>query len=65
MAKEVQDLIRKMSRANPGWGSPQIVGELAKLGIRVAKATVEKYRVRSRKPVLATGSIRGRHAALR
>ena len=50
VAQEVQDLIRKMSRANPGWGSPRIVGELAKLGILVAKATVEKYMVRPKKP---------------
>ena len=39
-----------MSEANTGWGSPRIVGELHKLGIDVAKSTVEKYRVRSRKP---------------
>jgi transposase InsO family protein len=39
-----------MSEANIGWGSPRIVGELRKLGIKVAKSTVEKYRVRSRKP---------------
>jgi putative transposase len=39
-----------MSRANPLWGSPRIVGELRKLGIHVAKSTVEKYRVRPRKP---------------
>jgi transposase InsO family protein len=39
-----------MSRANPTWGSPRIVGELRKLGIDVAKSTVEKYRVRPRKP---------------
>jgi len=50
VAKEVGGLIRKMSVANPTWGSPRIVGELAKLGILVAKATVEKYRVRPRKP---------------
>ncbi len=49
VAKAIQDLIRKMSRANPGWGSPRIVGELAKLGIHVAKATVEKYMVRPKK----------------
>jgi hypothetical protein len=30
-------------------GHPRIVGELAKLGIKVAKSTVDKYRVRSRK----------------
>jgi putative transposase len=39
-----------MSRANSTWGSPRIVGELWKLGIEVAKSTVEKYRVRPRKP---------------
>lgn len=50
VAKEIRDLIRKMSIANPRWGAPRIVGELAKLGIQVAKATVEKYMVRSRKP---------------
>jgi putative transposase len=50
IAKEVRNLIRDMSRANPMWGSPRIVGELRKLGIEVAKATVEKYRVRPRKP---------------
>ncbi len=50
MARAVQNLIRKMSSANPRWGSPRIVGELAKLGIRVAKSTVEKYMVRPKKP---------------
>jgi hypothetical protein len=50
VAKAVQDLIREMSGANPGWGSPRIVGELAKLDIHVAKATVEKYMVRPKKP---------------
>jgi putative transposase len=39
-----------MSQTNPIWGSPRIVGELRKLGIHVAKSTVEKYRVRHRKP---------------
>jgi putative transposase len=50
LGKEVRELIRKMSQANPTWGSPRIVGELRKLGIDVAKSTVEKYRVRLRKP---------------
>ena len=36
------------------WASPRIVGELVKLGIHVAKATVEKYMVRPRKPPSAT-----------
>lgn len=48
--KAVQVLIRKMSSANPRWGSPRIVGELAKLGIHVAKSTVEKHMVRPKKP---------------
>jgi hypothetical protein len=39
-----------MSRANPLWGSPRIQGELAKLGIDMAKSTVEKYMARGRKP---------------
>jgi putative transposase len=47
--EEIRALIRKMSAANISWGSPRIVGELRKLGIDVAKSTMEKYRVRSRK----------------
>ena len=50
ISKEVRDLIRDMWRANPTWGSPRIVGELRKLGITVAKSTVEKYQPRLRKP---------------
>jgi putative transposase len=50
IAKEVRDLIQAMWQANPTWGSPRIVGELRKLGMEVAKSTVEKYRPRSRKP---------------
>ena len=50
IAKDVRDLIRTMWRANPTWGSPRIMGELRKLGIDVAKSTVEKYRGRPRKP---------------
>ena len=50
LAKEVRDLIRQMWQANPTWGSPRIVGELRKLGIAVAKSTVETYRPRPTKP---------------
>ena len=50
MARELRELIRKISMANPGWGSPRIVGELAKLAIAVSKSTVEKYMLRPRKP---------------
>ena len=44
--REVRDLIRKMSNANPLWGAPRIHGELLKLGIGVSQATVGKYMVR-------------------
>ena len=39
-----------MWRSNPTWGSPRIVGELRKLGINVAKSTVEQYRPRDSQP---------------
>ena len=48
--REIRDLIRRMASANPLWGAPRIVGELGKIGIEVAKSTVEKYMVRRRKP---------------
>jgi putative transposase len=50
VSKEIKALIRKISVANPSWGSPRIVGELRKLGIDVAKSTVDKYRLRSKQP---------------
>jgi transposase InsO family protein len=39
-----------MWQANPTWGAPRIVGELRKLGIDVAKSTVETYRLRPERP---------------
>ena len=48
--QDVQDLIRKMSLANPLWGAPRIHGELLKLGIPLSQATVSKYMVHSPKP---------------
>lgn len=50
IAREVRALIRTMWQSHPTWGAPRIVGELQKLGIEVAKSTVETYRVRRRKP---------------
>jgi putative transposase len=41
--REVRELIRQMSRANPLWGAPRIHGELLKVGIEVSQATVAKY----------------------
>ena len=50
IAKEIRALIQDMWRLNPTWGAPRIVGDLRKLGIDVAKSTVEKYRPPLRKP---------------
>jgi transposase InsO family protein len=46
--RELRDLNRQTSRANPLWGAPRIHGELLKLGIEVSQATVAKYMVRRR-----------------
>jgi transposase InsO family protein len=47
---DVRDLIRRMSKENPGWGAPRIHGELLKLGISIGETSVSKYLVRNRKP---------------
>ncbi len=44
ISRELRKLIARMWEANPTWGSPKIVAELAMLGIDVAKSTVEKYK---------------------
>jgi hypothetical protein len=43
--REIRDLIRQMSSANPLWGAPRIHGELLKLGIEISQAAVAKYMV--------------------
>src|SRR6266436_3161810 len=48
--RDLRELIRKMSLANPLWGAPRIHGELLKLGIEVAQSTVAKYMGRCRRP---------------
>jgi putative transposase len=50
VSREIRELIRRMSRENPGWGAPRIHGELLKLGIDIGETSVSKYLVRSRKP---------------
>lgn len=47
---EIRNLIRRMSRENPFWGTPRIRLELQLLGYDAPKATVDKYRLRHRKP---------------
>ena len=54
LAREVRDLIRRMCRENPTWGTPRIHGELRKLGIDIGETSVSKYMVRSRKPPAQT-----------
>ncbi len=43
LAPETIALIREMAAANRLWGAERIRGELLKLGIRVAKSTIQKY----------------------
>src|SRR5882724_3240973 len=50
IGRELRDLIRQMSRANPLWGVPRIHGELLKLGLTVSQATVSQYMLRPRRP---------------
>src|SRR6202171_896824 len=50
MNREIRDLIRQMSLANPLWGAPRIHGELLKLSIDVGQTTVAKYMARGRRP---------------
>ena len=45
IAREVRDLIRRMSLENPLWGATKMHGELLKLGIQVAQSTVSNYMV--------------------
>ena len=47
---DIRELIRKISRENPLWGTPRIQAELHLLGFSVAESTVAKYRVRISKP---------------
>jgi hypothetical protein len=50
VACEVRDLIRKISRKNPLWGSPHIRTELLKVGIDVSETSMAKCMVRHRQP---------------
>jgi hypothetical protein len=44
-SREVRELIREISIANPLWGAPRIHCELLKLGINLARTTVAIYRL--------------------
>jgi putative transposase len=43
LSDDTVELIRRMARENPLWGAERIRGELLKLGIRVAKRTIQHY----------------------
>ncbi len=47
---EIRELIRRISREDPLWGSPRICDELALRGLKVGKSTVEKYMIKNPKP---------------
>ena len=48
--EEIRELIHRLSRENPLWGTPRIQAELYLLGFEVAESTVAKYRIKSPKP---------------
>jgi hypothetical protein len=50
VSRDLRDLIRRMSLANPLWGAPRVDGELLKLGIEVSQVTVAKYTARHHRP---------------
>ena len=54
LQEEIRKLIRRMTRENPLWGTPRIQSELALVGYVVAASTIDKYRIRPRKPPLQT-----------
>jgi hypothetical protein len=43
LAEEIVTLIKEMAVKNRTWGAKRIRGELLKLGIEVAKSTIQRY----------------------
>jgi len=54
LAPETVTLIQEMAAANRVWGAERIRGELLKLGVRVAKSTIQRY-LREARPPRRTG----------
>ncbi|NOX96383.1 MAG: transposase family protein [Alphaproteobacteria bacterium] len=50
VSKEIRDLIREISLANPLWGTPRVHGELKMLGFDIAQSSVAKYMAKRRGP---------------
>ena len=59
VAKELRDLIRDMSLANPLWGAPRIHGELLKLGLEIGQTTVAKYMAKRSPPTFISNHAEG------
>ncbi len=49
-SQEIREHVRRMAHENPLWGAPRIHGEMLKLGLDAAQATVSRYMPRGRKP---------------
>jgi transposase InsO family protein len=59
----VRELIARMSRDNPLWGSERIRGELLKLGVAVSNRSIRRYRWQPpRGPSQTWGTVRRNHA---
>lgn len=54
LSQELIQLIQQMAIDNPLWGAERIRGELLKLGLRVAKHTIQTYMRRAHRPHVPT-----------
>jgi hypothetical protein len=59
ISAQLRALIKRMWSANPTWGSPRI----KKLGIDVAKSTVERYQPKEERPIYG-GEVRRKFQAM-
>ena len=51
LAEDIVTLIKNMAKDNRTWGAERIRGELLKLGVQVAKSSIQKYINQVRSPV--------------
>jgi len=51
LADDIVTLIKNMAKDNRTWGAERIRGELLKLGVQVAKSTIQRYIYQVRSPV--------------